>query len=329
MSEQLLFAQSATVTAMLPYFGSKRTLAPRIVEQLGPHSCYWEPFCGSLAVVFAKPQATMETVNDLFGDVVNLARILANEEAADALYRRLQTTLMSEDVFNDAAAAVRSRGWIEAGEHIDVARAYEFFLCSWLGRNGVTGTHSYNQGFCVRYTKNGGHGAKRFVSAVESIPAWHQRLRGVTILNRNAIEILDRVDDAKGTVIYLNPPYVDKGATYIFDAEPAGTLAGDAAGTASIQTSRATAKASKQYTRRTMTHQQLAEKVRRFKHSRVVISYYDHPLVRELYHGWTFVSVPTTKALVNQGARMLARKGEPEKAPELLIINGPQIGGAT
>lgn len=56
------------ITALLPWGGSKRTLAARIIHQLGPHRCYWEPFCGSMAVLLAKELATMETVNDLHGD---------------------------------------------------------------------------------------------------------------------------------------------------------------------------------------------------------------------------------------------------------------------
>jgi hypothetical protein len=52
------------------------------------------------------------------------------------------------------------------------------------------------------------------------------------------------------------------------------------------------------------------------------LSYYDHPLVRELYAGWTFRELEATKALVNQGMR---DKGGAVKAPELLIINGPSL----
>lgn len=34
------------VTAIAPWFGSKRAMAPTIAEQLGPHRAYLEPFCG-------------------------------------------------------------------------------------------------------------------------------------------------------------------------------------------------------------------------------------------------------------------------------------------
>ena len=41
--------ESAKNTALAPWFGSKRNLAPTIAEELGPHCCYFEPFCGSVA----------------------------------------------------------------------------------------------------------------------------------------------------------------------------------------------------------------------------------------------------------------------------------------
>ncbi|KKK49764.1 hypothetical protein LCGC14_3131740, partial [marine sediment metagenome] len=52
------------IKSILPYYGSKRSLASTIVEVLGGHKTYWEPFCGSLAVLFGKPPCEMETVND-------------------------------------------------------------------------------------------------------------------------------------------------------------------------------------------------------------------------------------------------------------------------
>ncbi len=35
------------VRALAPWFGGKRTMAPAIVAELGPHTQYFEPFCGS------------------------------------------------------------------------------------------------------------------------------------------------------------------------------------------------------------------------------------------------------------------------------------------
>jgi DNA adenine methylase len=281
------------IGALSPWFGSKRTLAPEIVRELGPHSKYDEPFCGSCAVLLAKQPATCETVNDLHGDLVNLARCLQEESTAVDLYARLSRLIMHETMFHEAALRWRARGHQPAGELLDLDRAADYMVCSWFGRNGVAGTSSYNQGFCVRYTKNGGHAAKRWQSAVESIPDWHWRLRNVTILNRDGFELLERLQDEKGCAIYVDPPYLVKGAKYVHDFAPAD-------------------------------HERLAILLARFKRTRVVVSYYQGDLLNTLYAGWTKRRLKATKALVNQGAR---DKGGVVEAPEVLLMNGPSYGG--
>lgn len=276
-----------TITALAPWFGSKRTLAPEIVRDLGPHRVYWEPFCGSLAVLFAKPPCAMETANDLHGDLVNLARVLKGEDTALCLYGRVARLVFHEDLFHEAAERVRARGQVPAPAAADVDRAEDYLVCSWFGRNGVVGTSSYNANFCRRFTANGGHTATRWRGVVESIPAWHERLRNVTCLNADAFELLGRIDDADGTAIYADPPYLVKGAKYVHDLDADG-------------------------------HARLAEALGRFKRTRVVVSYYAHPRLAELYPGWRCREIVVTRSLVNQGAR---DKGGATKATEVLLVN--------
>ena len=157
------------IKALAPWYGGKRTLALDIVAELGPHSAYWEPFCASMAVLFAKEVSSSETVNDLHGGVINLARVIASEETATEIYDRLMRLVLHEDLFHEAATDYRKRGNQPAAKEPDIDRAAGFMVCSWFGRNGVAGTKSYNQGFCVRYTSNGGHAARRWRSTVDSI----------------------------------------------------------------------------------------------------------------------------------------------------------------
>lgn len=281
----------AKISALAPWFGAKRNLAAAIVEELGPHRVYWEPFCGSMAVLLAKPTCVMETVNDLHGDLVNLARVVQHDVLGPLLYRRLRRTLMSDVLHREAAERHRARG--DAGDGApDVEAAYDYFLCAWLGRNGCAGTQSYNQGFCLRFTANGGHAATRWTNVVDSIPAWRRRLRHVTILCRDAFELLPRIEDAPGTAIYLDPPYLAKGAKYVHDFEDA-------------------------------QHARLAEELRRFKKARVVVSYYDDPRLDALYAGWTRRSIIVSKSLAHQGQRGASAA----KAHEVLLLNGPSYGG--
>ena len=279
-----------TITALTQYFGGKRTLAPRIVAELGPHNCYWEPMCGSLAVILAKPPVSMETVSDLHGGVTCLARVVAHDQLAGRLYDRLNRTLACEGIFDDCKAAVGKiwQDWPDC----DLDAAYNFFISSWLGMGGMSGTRHINTSFSVRYTNTGGSLSTRLDNAVQSIPAWHERLKGVTILRRSVFDLLPRIADEDSVVIYLDPPYVVKGEKYVHDFKLAD-------------------------------HHVLAGMAHRFRKSRVVISYYEDPLVRGLYAGWTFVACTMAKALGNQGMR--GKPGSKTESPEVLIINGPSL----
>jgi len=281
------------ITALAPWFGAKRFMAPEIVRQLGPHNAYWEPFCGSMSVLLAKPEVSQETVNDMHGDLMNLAIVIADDELGPRLYRRLRRTLVHESIFA-AAETECLQGCLHDIAKPNLERACWFFVASWLGRNGVVGTTKGSCGkqFCVRYTSNGGIQGTRFRAAVNSIPAWRRRLSEVTMLRRDGMDLLERIDDATGTVIYCDPPYLEKSAKYVHDFE-------------------------------NEDHARLAELLARFRRARVVVSYYAHPLLADLYPGWTTVKVEVAKSLTNQGRR--GKEGK-TMAPECLIINGEAYG---
>jgi len=279
---------SMKIKALAPWFGGKRNLAPWIVQELGEHRAYWEPFCGSMAVLMTKPRCTNETVNDLHGDLINLARVIKDRVRGPQLYRRLRRTLMSEDELLKAVEVMRQLKGPDVMYMFEWDRAYYYFIQAWMGRNGSAGTPIYNTAtMAVRYTTGGGQGAQRWRSAVDSIPAWRRRLRSVNILHRDGFEILDRIEDAAGTAIYLDPPYFKKGAKYCHDFSQDD-------------------------------HDRLAAAVLRFKKARVVISYYEHPELDRLYEGWTRVHKEVQRSLSNSGQR--GRKVN--KATEVLLING-------
>lgn len=281
------------VSAIVPWFGAKRRLAAEIAAEIGPHSAYFELLCGSLAVLLEKSPCPMETVNDLHGDVVNLARVIADETLGSLLYRRCRRTLMCEVLYREAAARWKLRGARTPAPNVpDMDRAFDFFFTSWVGRNGVVGTHSYNQGFAMRYTPNGGHGGTRWQSAVSSIPAWRRRLRNVIISNRDAFDLIEKIDDCDGIVIYCDPPYLEKGAKYVHDFSECD-------------------------------HERLATALRKFRRTRVLVSYYEHPRLSELYPGWTSREFNMTKSL--NGVNRRGGENKTFAAPERLLINGPSL----
>ncbi|WP_092048629.1 DNA adenine methylase [Planctomicrobium piriforme] len=296
------------IKAIAPWFGGKRTMAPLVVHELGKHTQYFEPFCGSMAVLFAKEPSQKETVNDLHGDLVNLAGCLQNEHDAVWLYDRCQRTLFSEGLLNDARAY-----FDEQPPEVDNCgnnreRAYWYFLASWMGRNGTAGTARLDYQIAVRWTKNGGSPTVRFRNALESLPAWHNRLKNVVILQRDAFKIIDRFEDCTGTAIYADPPYHaitrskgaiknGRGGKYLHEFDHSDGMFGD-------------------------DHTRLAEVLRGYRKARVVVSYYDCQRIRELYDGWTFVECYRQKHLHAQNGR----GARPKQAPEILIVNGPSNG---
>lgn len=295
------------INAILPYFGGKRTLAPEIVAELGPHHAYWGLCCGSLAVEFAKEPCRAESVVDLHGGVICLARVLACELQSAFLYERVKKTVFCDALHEDAEAFLAEAGgdgwWLgrsdRNGERPGVIRAdanmreyaYWFLVASWMGRNGTAGTARSTSNFCVRYTNKGGDPGTRFRAVAESIPAWHERLRGMTILRRDIFEVLPKLPDESGLVVYIDPPYLRKSHAYRHDFED-----GD--------------------------HARLAEVLRGFRSARLVVSYYDEPELQDLYPGWTRRRLKASKFTANDSKR--DRTGATE-APEVLLINGPSL----
>ncbi len=284
------------ITALAPWAGAKRMLAERIVEVLGAHDSYIEPFCGSMSVLFAKPEARHEVVNDLNRDLVNVAKCLQSPSLAGELLSRLHFTLCAEELYRDSRRIVLEP---YAGDLGNVDRAYHAMVTWWLGRNGMAGTRKSRTSFSARFTSRGGSGGVRFRNLVESIPAFSERLARVDVLNRDGFDVLARIEDHAKTAIYLDPPYLKKSFEYEHDFAAAD-------------------------------HARLAEAVSRFKSARVVVSYYEHPTLAELYPpmAWDKVSIEVTKMIRNTDARASGVV----KATEVLLIrktNGELWGNLT
>lgn len=275
------------IKALAPWFGGKRSLASAIVEQLGKHRVYWEPFCGSMAVLFAKSPCEMETVNDLHGDLINLAKVVQDKDIGFQLYNKLSRTLCAEQFFRES-----KEKWMSAekvGGDIDIQRAYDYFVVSWMGLNGVSGTQRCNYQFALRWCVGGGQCARRWRSVVESMPAWHKRLQNVLIIQRDAFGVLNNIKDEEHTVVYCDPPYFDKSDKYLHDF-------GDE------------------------EHKRLAQSVNRFKKARVFISYYDDPQLKPLYEGWHRIHLAKSRQSLRNVTRGLKKK-ERKHQVEVLLTN--------
>jgi DNA adenine methylase len=177
-----------------PYYGAKGRLAGRIVDLIPRHRVYVEPFAGSAAVLFAKPAAPVEVVNDLDRNVTTFFRVL--RDTPDELIRALRYTPYARDEF--AAADLSEEGIT------DLERARRFFVRTTQGHNaaGSGGRAGWSNG--IRSNHTDATGTRNLVERLDQVA---ERLRTVVVDNRDAAEVI-AAHDAEDAVFYLDPPYL-------------------------------------------------------------------------------------------------------------------------
>lgn len=183
---------------VLRYHGGKFRLAPWVLQFFPPHAVYVEPFGGAASVLMLKPRARAECYNDLDGQIVNIFRLLRDPETALELQRRVALTPFARDEFE----------WSYEPPIDDMDAAHKLIVRSFMGHGSDSATRGCRTGFRAKLSDDG-----RVLPSIEwatwpdTIPAFTRRLQGVTIENRDAIEVIQRMDSPK-TLFFIDPPYV-------------------------------------------------------------------------------------------------------------------------
>jgi hypothetical protein len=268
------------ITALAPWFGSNRLLAHNVGALLA--GCEWVgvPFAGGMCEV---PHITARTVlvNDLHRGIINLAYCVREHWLRKPLLAKLRDTIFHPDTLAEA-----QRLYAE-DDAPRVVKAWAFFVICWMTRSGTAGTEQETTGgLALRWTAGGGDSAVRFRSAVRSIAEWHRVFQRCTFSTMDVFDFLDKVKDHPRHGLYLDPPFPGPGENY-------------------------------RHTFTDAQQHQLAARLSGFLTTRVVVRYYDHPLIRDLYpeREWAWHRP--------EGGRTQANKA----APEVLLTN-PRAEGA-
>jgi DNA adenine methylase len=188
-----------TVTAPpFAYFGGKTTLASRIVELLPAHGHYVEPYAGSLAVLLAKPRSAMETVNDLDGYLMTFWRVLR-----DRTEELVRVCTLTPHARGEHAIA-RQLDNHEDLDELEIARRV------WVGlTQGRSGTLRHTGWRYFRDRAGSSIGMPGYlVGYIDRIVADAERLAGVSLECRPALEIIEKYGQHTDTLIYADPPYL-------------------------------------------------------------------------------------------------------------------------
>lgn len=177
----------------ITYYGGKQQMLSRILPNIPEHRLYSEPFLGGAAVFFAKPQSSVEVINDLNGDVVNFYRICQTEFSALRLliigtahsraeHRRAAHILKNPDVFSSLLRAWAF--WVQTNMS---------FAAKIFGGWGFEKKTS-------RYTRT------LLTKRMNFTRYLRNRLHAVQIECNDALKVI-KAYDAPDAFFYIDPPY--------------------------------------------------------------------------------------------------------------------------
>lgn len=269
---------------VLRYHGGKWRLAPWIVQHFPVHRIYVEPFGGGASVLLRKPRSHGEVYNDLNDDVVNLFRVLRNDEQSARLIAQLELTPFARAEWQAAYDMTED----------PVERARRTVVRSYMGHGSAAVNPNHSTGFRANASRKGTVPARDWCNKSPALAATVDRLRGVTIECRPAEKVI-AAHDSTETLFYVDPPYV-------LDTRSSGASRG--------------VRQRYQHDMTDQDHRLLADVLHAVK-GMVVLSGYLCPLYEELFGSWTRFemntyadgAIPKTEALWLNAAAVAALDG--------------------
>lgn len=240
------------------YHGGKWRLAPWIIEYFPPHKIYTEAYGGAASVLLRKDRSYAEVYNDMDGEIVNLFRVLRNPAQVRELVRLVGLTPYAREEFEES--------YLTSGDPIEQARRTLFRFAAGFSTAGANASN-WRTGFRGNVTRSGSTPAGDWVNYPAALEAIVERLRGVVIENRPALNVIKQYDSPEA-LHYVDPPY------------PFSTRNGRWAGNAY------------RYEMGDDDHQELAKALHQVE-GMVIVSGYRCDLYDELYYDWQRVDRDT------------------------------------
>ncbi len=178
----------------LRYPGGKWRLAPWIISHFPEHRTYVEPYGGGASVLLRKTRSYAEVYNDLDGEIVHLFRVLRDHPGE--LAARIRLTPYARAEFD--------LSYVSTEDPIEQARRTMLRSRAGFGSWGVTGAST---GFRADSRRSGTTPAQDWGSHWRYVEAWAERLAGVIIECRDALELMAYYD-GPDVLHYVDPPYL-------------------------------------------------------------------------------------------------------------------------
>ncbi len=167
--------------------GGKAHLKDEIIPFIPEHKIYVEPFAGGAAVFFKKKKAERNILNDKDPEISFALRYLRDNEPEKI-----------RKVINGYNWILSKKRWKESFEKTKDKdlRFCRFLYC-------LRGSFSRN-----RKDFKPSFQGKSIKPKLKNLEKIHEKLQGVKILNRDALDLIKEAD-SKETFFYLDPPYLE------------------------------------------------------------------------------------------------------------------------
>jgi len=188
------------VRAPFGFYGAKTRISKKIIEQLPPHNCWVELFCGSAALTMAKQPAPIEIINDIDSRIINFFEQLRKhqQKLCEAIALTPYARSEYENYFRDEHK-------LNAFE-----KARRFLVANMMAINATPASRS-GFSYSQSYARHGREArVNRWYNLPERLEQVVERLRSVRVENRDGIKLLAMFRYRPATLVYLDPPYFMK-----------------------------------------------------------------------------------------------------------------------
>lgn len=169
---------------MIPYFGGKYLLTPKIIGLMPPHRRYIEPFFGGGHVFFRKVPADESIINDINEELVTFYTVVRDKP--DELNKLISSMPLHEAQY---------KRFEQTTGGTDVERAYRFIYRLYGSYNKQLSYFSMSPS-----TQSAWLNLPRLVEVI------NKKLRNTAILCRSFDEVIHEYASAD-SLMYLDPPY--------------------------------------------------------------------------------------------------------------------------
>jgi hypothetical protein len=237
----------SALLAPFPYFGGKRTVAADVWERLGHTAQYIEPFCGSAAMLLAKPRpSSLEVICDGSGFIANFWRAVKHQP--NNVARRADYPVSHVDLGSRHRWLIKQRNKLAEGladpdwpGDAKVAGWWLWGQCCWIGSGWCERDDISDDAGQIPHASDAGRGvqaigkvphasdAEYLTSSGRTAEQWLRqladRLERVRVVHGDWSRCLNSHFGGDDTAIFLDPPYRAYEAVYAHSTPVADAVA--------------------------------------------------------------------------------------------------------